>query len=173
MRGGRRIGLPAKEVVSRAVPSTPGAVAAGPAPPKRSVDGQDRPQIRGRSGQRFDRLLQTRVFPTAKMRVVRPYQYFLIRQNEASGYLWWAKEIAGYIPVRPEQGAEVNHVVNAMPWNLQQAAGAGFLVGDADDLQNWDDALLAGSSCTGNGGRCTLRRVRSATVRPHTRDRRI
>lgn len=83
------------------------------------------------------------------MRAVHPYQYFLIRPNEASGYLWWGKEIAAYIPVKPEQGAEVNHVVNATPWNLERADGAGFLVGDAADLQNWDDALRAGKFLRG------------------------
>ena len=102
------------------------------------------------SSQSFDRFLQMRVFPTANMRVVHPYQYFVIRPNETSGYLWWGKEVAGYMPVRPEQGAALNHVVNATQWNLRQADGAGFLVGDAADLQNWDDALLAGKVLRGD-----------------------
>ena len=34
--------------------------------------------------------------------------------------------------------------MNALPWNLRQLDGAGYLVGDVDDLQRWDDALLSG-----------------------------
>ena len=74
------------------------------------------------------------------MTSVAPQTFFAIAPNTARGYMVVDAELAGVLGLQP--GA----FVPALDWNLTQVDGAGFLVGDAADLQKWDDALLAGSA---------------------------
>jgi D-alanyl-D-alanine carboxypeptidase len=100
-------------------------------------------------GMPFDRFLATRIFNVAGMRTATTYQYLTIRRNAALGYLWGQGPVAPLVPASAGQGIAVDRLVNAPPWNLRQGDGAGYLVGDATELQRWDDALLAGKFLRG------------------------
>jgi len=77
------------------------------------------------------------------MRVTRGYEMLPPIPNMARGYMIWNADLASFDP-EGSQGGKLGMLVNAMPWNIRTAAGAGYLVGDAADLQAWGDALLAG-----------------------------
>lgn len=96
------------------------------------------------SGKSFDSFLQTRIFDVAHMPATYEYRYMRVQPNEAAGYLWWGRDVLDFAPNGAEQGAKPNQLVNMVQWNLRQVDGAGYLVGDAADLQSWDNALLAG-----------------------------
>ena len=90
------------------------------------------------SGMNFFSFLSQRFFEPLHMTSVAPQSFFDIAPNTARGYMAVDAELGGVLGLQP--GA----FVPALAWNLTQVDGAGFLVGDAADLQKWDDALLAG-----------------------------
>ncbi len=95
------------------------------------------------SGESFETFLVTHLLRPAGMRVARGYRMLAPVANMATGYVEWTKELSTFDPTG-SQGGTLGALVNALPWNLRDVDGAGFLVGDAADLQAWDDALLAG-----------------------------
>ncbi len=95
------------------------------------------------SGQSLDEFFATRIFQPLGMRTAHGYQMLKILPNLALGYIVWNADIAELDP-KGTQGARVGELANALPWNMRDADAAGYLVGDAADLQTWDDALLAG-----------------------------
>ncbi len=95
------------------------------------------------SGESFEAFLRTRLLRPAGMRVARGYRMLAPVANMATGYMEWTKDLASFDPTG-SQGGTLGALVNALPWNLRDADGAGFLVGDAADLQTWGNALLAG-----------------------------
>jgi D-alanyl-D-alanine carboxypeptidase len=102
------------------------------------------------SGQSFADFLQQRIFLPVKMNNVREYQYLSVVPNLAKGYVVWSDEFSKMMGgAMAGQGAAPGRLVNAPIWNLRQVDGAGYLVGDADDLQAWDDALMAGTLLQG------------------------
>lgn len=96
------------------------------------------------SGTGFFAYLSERILKPLGMTSVAPQTFFKIEPNTARGYMVAQKEIGSVFGV-PDDGS----LVPALPWNLAQVDGAGFLVGDAADLQKWDDALLAGRVLSG------------------------
>lgn len=78
------------------------------------------------------------------MTSVAPQTFFRIEPDTANGYMFAAIPELGAIGLKSK-----DELVPAIAWNLEQADGAGFLVGDAADLQKWDDALLAHRVFTG------------------------
>lgn len=95
------------------------------------------------SGRPFEAFLHDRVLAPAGMRTAQGYRMFAPLPNMARGYIEWTADLAALDPTG-SQGGVVGSLANALPWNLRDADGAGYLVGDAADLQTWDDALLAG-----------------------------
>ena len=95
------------------------------------------------SGESLDAFLISKVLRPAGMRVTRGYEMLPPIPNMARGYMIWNADLASFDP-EGSQGGKLGMLVNAMPWNIRSAAGAGYLVGDAADLQAWGDALLAG-----------------------------
>ena len=95
------------------------------------------------SGETLDAFFARRLFQPAGMKTAHGYQMFRILPNLAVGYMVWDAEFAKLDP-HGSQGAAPGRLVNAMPWNMRNSAGAGYLVGDAGDLQAWDEALLSG-----------------------------
>lgn len=95
------------------------------------------------SGETLDDFFSTRIFKPLGMRTAHGYQMLKILPNLALGYIVWNSDLAALDP-NGTQGAKVGELANALPWNMRDADAAGYLVGDAADLQTWDDALLAG-----------------------------
>jgi len=95
------------------------------------------------SGKSFEAFLHDRLIVPTGMRTARGYRMFAPIPNMALGYMEWTKDLAALDPTG-SQGGVVGSLANAIPWNLRDADGAGYLVGDAADLQSWDNALLAG-----------------------------
>lgn len=95
------------------------------------------------SGETLDAFFARRLFQPAGMKTAHGYQLFPILPNLAVGYMVWDADFAKLDP-HGSQGAVLGRLVNAMPWNMRNSAGAGYLVGDAGDLQAWDEALLSG-----------------------------
>jgi len=95
------------------------------------------------SGKPFEAFLHDRLIAPAGMRTARGYRMLAPTPNMALGYQEWTKALAAYDP-SGSQGGVVGSLINALPWNLRDADGAGYLVGDAADLQAWGNALLAG-----------------------------
>jgi len=95
------------------------------------------------SGQSLDAFFATRVFGPLGMHTAHGYQMLKILPNLALGYFFWNADIATLDP-SGAQGGKIGELANALPWNLRNSDAAGYLVGDAADLQTWDDALLAG-----------------------------
>lgn len=91
------------------------------------------------SGVGFFAFLSDRFLKPLGMTSVAPQSFFKIEPNTARGYMVAPKEIASVFGL-----SEDGSLTPALPWNLEQVDGAGFLVGDAADLQKWDNALLAG-----------------------------
>jgi CubicO group peptidase (beta-lactamase class C family) len=96
------------------------------------------------SGETLDAFFARRLFRPAGMKTAHGYQMLRILPNLALGYMLWDTDFAKLDP-HGSQGAVPGRLVNAMPWNMRNAAGAGYLVGDAGDLQAWDEALLSGT----------------------------
>ncbi|HVA33028.1 MAG TPA: serine hydrolase domain-containing protein [Candidatus Baltobacteraceae bacterium] len=95
------------------------------------------------SGKTFGRFLHDEIFQPLGMNGVRGFDMLRIEPNVANGYIAWSQEFAqANAGIQPAQ--QLDALVNAWAWNLRQVDGAGYLVGDAADLQRWDDALLAG-----------------------------
>ncbi|HTX58701.1 MAG TPA: serine hydrolase domain-containing protein [Verrucomicrobiae bacterium] len=89
------------------------------------------------SGKSFFGYLSERFLQPLGMTSVAPQSFFRVRPDTALGYMFAAPEIAS--PLDLPEGT----LLSALPWNMSQVDGAGFLVGDAADLQKWDNALLA------------------------------
>lgn len=92
------------------------------------------------SGEPFFTFLSQKFLKPLGMTSVAPQTFFTIEPNTAQGYWFMGKEFASLLglPYEPET------LQQALPWNMKQVDGAGFLVGDTADLQKWDDALLNG-----------------------------
>ncbi|HEX5275642.1 MAG TPA: serine hydrolase domain-containing protein [Candidatus Rubrimentiphilum sp.] len=89
----------------------------------------------------FFSYLQQRFFKPLGMTSVAPQTFFKIEPNTARGYMVIDTEDASTaynLPLDPRA------LVPSLAWNMEQVDGAGYLVGDAADLQKWDNALLAG-----------------------------
>jgi CubicO group peptidase (beta-lactamase class C family) len=99
------------------------------------------------SGMQYFAFLSKAFFQPLHMTSVAPQTFFKIEQDTARGYMVPQPEIAAAFGI--SSGAAL---VPALAWNLEQVDGAGFLVGDAADLQKWDDALLSGSILAGATG---------------------
>ena len=95
------------------------------------------------SGQTLDAFFATRIFRPLGMHNTHGYQMLPILPNLALGYFIWDAKIATLDP-NAMQGGKIGELVNALPWNLRDADASGYLVGNAADLQAWDDALLEG-----------------------------
>lgn len=95
------------------------------------------------SGQTLDTFFAARIFKPLGMHAAHGYQLMTILPNLALGYSIWNAEMATLDP-HGMQGGKIGALVNALPWNIRDADAAGYLVGDAADLQTWDNALLAG-----------------------------
>lgn len=95
------------------------------------------------SGETLDAFFARRLFQPAGMTTAHGYQMFRLLPNLALGYMLWDADLAKLDP-HGSQGGVPGRLINAMPWNMRNAAGAGYLVGDAGDLQAWDEALLSG-----------------------------
>ncbi|HZZ00794.1 MAG TPA: serine hydrolase domain-containing protein [Candidatus Baltobacteraceae bacterium] len=100
------------------------------------------------SGKSLDAFFAVRIFQPLGMHAAHGYQMLKILPNLALGYTIWNADYATFDP-HGTQGATVGALVNAPPWNMRNADSAGYLVGDAADLQTWDDALLAGKLLSG------------------------
>lgn len=89
------------------------------------------------SGMKYFDFLDAQFFKPLGMTSVAPQSYFTLQPNTAIGYM------AGDGVMAKALGLAANPLAVALPWNMDQVDGAGFLVGDAADLEKWDDALLA------------------------------
>jgi CubicO group peptidase (beta-lactamase class C family) len=89
------------------------------------------------SGMKYFDFLHARFFKPLGMTSVAPQSYFTLQPNTAIGYMAGDGAMAKALGLG---GADP--LVMALPWNIEQVDGAGFLVGDAADLEKWDDALL-------------------------------
>src|SRR5581483_4718356 len=97
------------------------------------------------SGEPFFMNLSLTFLKPLGMTSMAPQNYFKIEPNTAQGYGFIAKEIATLLNM-PYQPTTLQQ---ALPWNMEQVDGAGYLVGDTADLQKWDNALLAGTALAG------------------------
>jgi D-alanyl-D-alanine carboxypeptidase len=99
--------------------------------------------VEAASGSDFESFLSDNFFKPLGMQTVHGYRMLSVEPNAARGYLWWTDELAKTLPpnMQPLKPATL---VEAIPWNLRQVDGAGFLVGEAVDLNIWGNALLAG-----------------------------
>lgn len=88
------------------------------------------------SGKKYFDFLSEHFLKPLGMTSVAPQTFFHIEPDTARGYMFAAPEFEA-IGLKSGGG-----LIPAIPWNLEQADGAGFLVGDAADLQKWDNALL-------------------------------
>lgn len=89
----------------------------------------------------FFSYLQQRFFKPLGMTSVAPQTFYKIEPNTARGYMVIDTKdtsTAYGLPLDPQA------LLPSMSWNMEQVDGAGYLVGDAADLQKWDNALLAG-----------------------------
>ena len=96
------------------------------------------------SGKKFFDFLHDRFLQRLGMTSVAPQTFFRLEPNTAKGYMFDFPELER-LGVKGAGG-----LMPAIPWNVEQVDGAGFLVGDAADLQKWDDALLEHRVLTGN-----------------------
>jgi D-alanyl-D-alanine carboxypeptidase len=96
------------------------------------------------SGKKFFDFLHDRFLQPLGMTSVAPQTFFRIEPDTAKGYMFDSPALEA-VGVKNAGG-----LIPAIPWNLEQADGAGFLVGDAADLQKWDDALLDNRLLTGS-----------------------
>ncbi|HEY1976983.1 MAG TPA: serine hydrolase domain-containing protein [Candidatus Baltobacteraceae bacterium] len=96
------------------------------------------------SGKTFFDYLKDRFFSPLGMTSVAPQTFFRIEPDTANGYMFAAIPELQTIGLKSK-----SELFPAIAWNLEQADGAGFLVGDAADLQKWDDALLGHRVFTG------------------------
>jgi CubicO group peptidase (beta-lactamase class C family) len=99
--------------------------------------------VEAASGSDFETFLRDNFFKPLGMHSAHGYRMLAIEPNVAQGYLVWTDELAKAAPPKM-QSLEVGTLSEALPWNLRQADGAGFLVGEAADLNIWGNALLAG-----------------------------
>jgi len=99
----------------------------------------------------YEQFLHDRIFVPLGMKTVEGYRMLQPRPNTAEGYLWWSKEVGAQFPekARTVQLIQQDTMTVAPPWNVRQVDGAGFLVGEAGDLQIWDNALLKGALLQG------------------------
>jgi D-alanyl-D-alanine carboxypeptidase len=100
------------------------------------------------SGKSYEHYLTDEFLTPLGMSSAHGYQMLAIEPNTARGYLYWTDEFGKMIG-DGTQPIEPNTLIESVPWNLRQVDGAGFLVGDAADLQRWDNALLAGKILQG------------------------
>ena len=100
------------------------------------------------SGQDLDTFFATRIFAPLGMATAQGYQLLKPIPNFANGYSIWDKELADQ-HLSGSDGIAVGSVVNAVPWNMRNSDAAGYLIGRADDLQKWDEALLSGKLLSG------------------------
>jgi D-alanyl-D-alanine carboxypeptidase len=103
------------------------------------------------SGLSYEQFLDDRIFVPLGMKSVEGYRMLQPRPNTAEGYLWWSKAIGDQFPEKERnvQLIQLDTMTVAPPWNMRQVDGAGFLVGEAADLQIWDNALLKGELLQG------------------------
>ena len=95
------------------------------------------------SGKSYFDFLRDRFLQPLGMTSVAPQTFFRLEPNTADGYMF-ASSLEAF-------GVKGNGaLMPALAWNLEQVDGAGFLVGDAADLQKWDNALLNRRVLTGN-----------------------
>jgi D-alanyl-D-alanine carboxypeptidase len=99
--------------------------------------------VEAASGKPFERFLDDAIFKPLGMTTVHGFNMLAITPNAARGYLVWSSELEQQLQ-QHVQPLDAGDLVEAIPWNLRQVDGAGFLVGEAADLQTWDNALLAG-----------------------------
>jgi D-alanyl-D-alanine carboxypeptidase len=95
------------------------------------------------SGVGYEEFLNQRIFVPLGMTTVHGYRMLAVQSNTARGYLWWNADLQKALP-NSVQPIALGTLIDAFPWNLRQVDGAGFLVGEAVDLQIWGNALLAG-----------------------------
>lgn len=113
------------------------------------------------SGMQFFAFLSKRFLTPMHMTSVAPQSFFGIQPNTARGYMIVGKQMGELIGL-PVDG----RLLEALPWNLRQVDGAGFLVGDAADLQTWDNALLDGRVLSGKAAKLFHTEGRLANGKP-------
>jgi D-alanyl-D-alanine carboxypeptidase len=99
--------------------------------------------VEAAGGTDFERFLDANFFKPLGMHSAHGFRMFDIAPNVARGYQIWTTELAGIVPPG-SQPLTTGTLIEALPWNLRQVDGAGYLVGEAADLNVWGDALLAG-----------------------------
>jgi D-alanyl-D-alanine carboxypeptidase len=104
--------------------------------------------VEAASGGDFESFLANNFFKPLGMHSAHGYRMLAVEPNSARGYLMWTDEAAKQVPAGI-QPLRPGTLIEALPWNVRQADGAGYLVGEAADLNIWDDALLAGKVLQG------------------------
>jgi D-alanyl-D-alanine carboxypeptidase len=99
--------------------------------------------VEAASGSDFETFLAVNFFNPLGMRTVHGYRMLAVESNVAQGYQIFTDEMLKAIP-QGVQPLRAGSLIEALPWNLRQADGAGFLVGEAADLNVWGNALLDG-----------------------------
>jgi CubicO group peptidase (beta-lactamase class C family) len=99
--------------------------------------------VEAASGSDFETFLRDNFFKPLGMHTAHGYRMLAVEPNMARGYLWWTADFAKQMP-SGMQPLKLETLIDAVPWNLRQVDGAGFLVGEATDLNTWGNALLAG-----------------------------
>ena len=95
------------------------------------------------SGSEFEAFLRENFFKPLGMQTVHGYRMLAIEPNSAQGYQLWIDELDKMAPAGTHS-FKVSSMNEALPWNVRQVDGAGFLVGQVADLNIWGNALLAG-----------------------------
>jgi D-alanyl-D-alanine carboxypeptidase len=113
------------------------------------------------SGMPYFAFLSKTFFQPLHMTSVGPQTFFKIEPDTARGYMVPQPEIAAAFGIS-SGGA----LVPELAWNLVQCDGAGYLVGDAADLQKWDNALLSGRVLAGEVGQAFRTPGRLANGKP-------
>lgn len=91
------------------------------------------------SGKPYFTFLSERFLKPLGMTSVAPQNFFRIEPDTALGYgILTDPLFYKTFPTMPRTGG----LIRSIPWNMETVDGAGFLVGDAADLQKWDNALL-------------------------------
>ena len=99
--------------------------------------------VEAAGGGDFETFLRENFFKPLGMHSAHAYRMLAIEPNFAQGYQPWTDELAKHAPAGI-QPLVVGSMIEALPWNLRQVDGAGYLVGEAADLNIWGNALLAG-----------------------------
>ena len=87
------------------------------------------------SGSEFEAFLRENFFKPLGMQTVHGYRMLAIEPNSAQGYQLWIDELDKMAPAGTHS-FKVGSMNEALPWNVRQVDGAGFLVGQVAGPQH-------------------------------------